>query len=496
MKYLVIIFPALLFLSLTGNDKEIKRIEKALSYIDTASLMQTVCALSADSSQGRLPGSNGYNKSASFAANKLSQLMPFGTEGYFQNFNIEYNEITGPVDLVVFNKDKVKHELIIGQDYICRGYTGSGKIYAPVVFCGYGLSYPDIGYDDYASVNVKGKIVLIFKQNPSWKIPRIDWPTFSIRSKAKTAFEHGAAAVLFVSIPNSLNPQKPIGSMMDGEGEQLLSVPQLQISSQAADLLLNSDFLTISKLQTQIDSTEIPQSVELSSTAFVEVQANYFKEKPTMNIVGKLEGQDASLKDEYIIIGAHIDHVGSQAGKIFFPGANDNASGSAAVMQIAQAYLKAKIKTKRSIIFALFACEEHGLDGAKYFAEHLNIPIEKVVAMINLDCIAFGDSIQVGGGKSSPVLYKIAQEMDSKYTKQLTNKTWYGGGADAQPFFEKGIPTLYFVSLNSYSHLHLPTDKPETLNKELFQKITQLAFLVSMEIVNGSYQKESIKKQE
>ena len=283
---------------------------------------------------------------------------------------------------------------------------------------------------------------------------------------------------------------------MDGEGEQLLSVPQLQVSVQTADLLLKNNVINLCQLQTQIDSTEIPHSMELSSTAHIDVLAHYFKEKPTMNIIGKWEGQDASLKEEYIIIGAHIDHVGSQGGKIIFPGANDNASGSAAVLQIAQTYFKAKLKTKRSILFVLFACEEHNLDGAKYLAEHLNIPIEKVIAMINLDCIAFGDSIQIGGGKSAPLLYKLAQELDSKYTQQLTNKTWYGGGADAQPFFDKGIPTLYFASLNSYTHLHLLTDKPETLNKLLFQKITQLAFLTSWEIANGHYQKEEIKKQE
>jgi aminopeptidase YwaD len=494
MKYLLIFFPVLLFLSLTVNDKESKRIEKALSLIDTTDLMQTVRILSSDSLQGRLPGSNGYNSAAIYAANKFSELLPFEPDGYFQKFNVEYNEIKGPVEFVVFDGGKTKHELILGQDYVCRGFTGSGKIYAPVVFCGYGLSYPEMGYNDYASVDVKGKIVLIFKQNPSWKIPRFEWPAFSIRSKAKTAFEHGAVAVLFVPLPNTPNPQKPIGSMMDGEGEQMLSVPQLQISVQTADLLLNSNLLNISKIQTQIDSSEIPKSIELTSTAFVEVHTNYFKEIPTMNIIGKIKGQD--LKDEYIIIGAHIDHVGSQAGKIIFPGANDNASGSSAVIQIAQAYMKAKIKPKRSIIFALFACEEHNLDGAKYLAEHLNIPLDKIIAMINLDCIAFGDSIQVGGGKSASLLYNIVKEMDSKYSKLLTTKTWYGGGADAQPFFDKGIPTLYFASLNSYTHLHLLSDKPETLNKELFRKITQLAFLTSLEIANGKYQREEIKKQE
>ena len=162
MKYLLLFFPIILLLSLTGNDKDNHRLEKALYFIDTASLMQTVRFLSSDSLQGRLPGSDGYNNAAIFAAHRLSQLIPFGTEGYFQKFNIEYNEIVGPVEFTVFEKDHTKHELILGKDFVCRGFTGSGKISAPVIFCGYGISIPKIGYDDYASVDVKGKIVSYF----------------------------------------------------------------------------------------------------------------------------------------------------------------------------------------------------------------------------------------------------------------------------------------------------------------------------------------------
>jgi len=496
MKYFLLIFPIILLLSLKGNEKDKHRLEKALNFIDTASLMQSVRFLSTDSLLGRLPGSIGYNIAANWAASKLTELKPFGNSGYFQEFNIEYNEIKGPISFVVIENNQKKHDFILGEDFVCRGFTGSGKVYAPIVFCGYGLSLPAFGYDDYASVNVKGKIVLIFKQNPSWQITGIDWPELSIRSKSRTAFEHGAIAVLFVPLPNTHNPQKPIGSMMDGGGENLSNIPQLQISVQSADIILNDQKSSLSSLQKQIDSTEVPNSIELTNTAFIEVHADYYKEKPTMNVIALLEGSDPILKNEYFIIGAHLDHVGSQAGKIIFPGANDNASGSAALLQISLAYIKGKLKPKRSIIFALFACEEHHLDGSKYLAEHLNIPTEKITAMLNLDCIAFGDSIQIGGGKSAPLLYHISHQLDSSYTKMLTSKTWYGGGADAQPFFDKGIPTLYFASLNSYTHLHLLTDKPETLNKLLFQKITQLAFLTSWEIANGNYQKEEIIKQE
>jgi Zn-dependent M28 family amino/carboxypeptidase len=199
------------------------------------------------------------------------------------------------------------------------------------------------------------------------------------------------------------------------------------------------------------------------------------------------------LKDEYLVIGAHLDHVGSQAGLIF-PGANDDASGSAAVIALAKAFQNSDDKPKRSILFVLFASEEQGLFGSKYFVENLKVDTEKVVAMFNLDCIAYGDSIQVGNGKSSPTLWNLAERIDFENNQLMIRETWNGGGADLTPFYEKGIPGLYFVSKYSYDHLHLPTDTPETLNPYLYEKIAKLAYLTAKEIVDGNYKREIVNK--
>ncbi|MFA7228759.1 MAG: M20/M25/M40 family metallo-hydrolase [Melioribacteraceae bacterium] len=216
----------------------------------------------------------------------------------------------------------------------------------------------------------------------------------------------------------------------------------------------------------------------------IEVHTKYEKEKEVVNVAAILEGSDPELKNEYLIIGAHLDHVGGQAGKIFFPGANDNASGSAALLQIARAFASTKERPKRSVAFVFFASEEQGLYGAKFFSDNLPFPKEKVRAMINMDCIGYGDSIQVGGGKSAPGLWDIAKQSDLENDKLLVAGTWSGGGADAEPFFQKGIPTLYFVTTNSYKHLHMLTDTPETLNQNLFGSITRLAFRTALKISN------------
>jgi hypothetical protein len=469
----------------------------ALSNISQTNLMKTVTFLSSKELGGRLSGSEGYNKAASYMANEFSKLglKPFGDSAYYQKLNVEYNEIYPPVKLNLMENGKISKEYKLGKDFVCRELTGSGHVTAPVVFCGYGLSKPEFGYDDYAAADVKGKIVIVFKPNPSWKMnDTSNWGNGYPRFKAKLAKEHGAVGMLIVSLPNDAKPQKTIISVLEGGGEDDENFPQFHIDIMVADEILQGSGFTLKDLQTKIDSSKQPFAVQTASIIEMEIHAKYAKEKPTINIIGKLEGSNPNLKNEYVVVGAHLDHVGEQAGEIYAPGANDNASGSAAVLEIARAFAQGKIKPKRSIIFVLFASEELGLIGSKYFVDHSPVPLEKITAMINLDCIGYGDSIQVGNGKSSPNLWKIARHQDSLFTKMMVDATWNGGGADAGPFHDKGIPAAYFVTTNSYAHLHYMTDEPETLNKSLFEKITKLAYYTAFEVVQGRYNREEIIK--
>lgn len=463
-----------------------------LSEINKEDLIKNVGILSSPDFDGRLPGSEGYNKAANFVANKFSELglKPAGDEKYFQYFNIEYNKIDSPaVFKTIIGSDTTTYQL--GKDFVFRGFTGSNKFTLPVVFCGYGISRPDLGYDDYANMNVKNKIVIVFKQNPKWKINDKDWGTNYPREKSIVAKKHGAKGILFVSLPNDKEPQPLIGSVLHGDGEQPIDFPQLQISIEAADNLLSRTGLTLSDFQTKIDEKEKPLATVLMTKAVIEVKAYYTKDAKTMNVVGMIEGSDPKLKNEYVVIGAHLDHVGSQAG-LLFPGANDNASGSSAVLEIAKAFVQGGLKPKRSVIFVLFAGEEQGLNGAKYFVDSWKKGYDKITAMLNLDCVGYGDSIQVGNGKSAPKLWDIANQIDETSFKSMVERTWNGGGADATPFHEKGIPCLYFVTTNSYDHLHLPTDEVNTLNPELYEKIVRLAHLTALEAANGNYIREVV----
>ncbi len=467
--------------------------DAGLESIKSKSLMQIVTILCSEEFDGRLPGCEGYNKAAEFAAQSFRQigLLSAGDENYFQYINVEYNKIDSPVVFKVITSQK-SVSYVLGKDFVFRGFTGSGNITLPVAFCGYGISRPDLGYDDYEKMDVKDKIVMVFKQNPSWKINDESWGQEYPREKSINAFEHGAKGILFVSKPNDEKPQPLIGSVMHGEGEQILDFPQLQISIEAANNLLSGSGFTINECQRKIDENKTAALFYYKNEVEIKVQTEHEQYAKTMNVVGLLEGSDPIMKDEYLVIGAHLDHVGSQAG-LLFPGANDNASGSAAVIQLAKAFQVNGTKPKRNILFVLFASEEQGLFGSKYFVDNLKINPDKIVAMFNLDCIGYGDSIQVGNGKSSRELWKISNEIDEENSNLMVEDTWSGGGADLTPFYEKDIPGLYFVSKYSYDHLHLPTDTPETLNPALFENIVKLAYLTAIEVADGNYKREAVK---
>jgi aminopeptidase YwaD len=464
--------------------------------IQAGNLLETVTYLSSPDLEGRAPGSTGYYTAVRYMSGKFVKLglKPLPEGGFSQMLPVEYCHITENPELDLVENGTTIKSFKLGEDFVCRGQTGFGNVTGNLVFCGYGISEPSFGYDDYAGADVKGKIVLVFKQNPAWKIEGADLGKMMTRYKENKAAEHGAAALIFVSTPRMKDPQKPIGSIMDGDGNYDEDFPALQISISVADELLTGKPFDLKSLQQQIDTLKKPLVLDINKSLHISVKGEYFKDRQSMNVVAFLPGSDEKLSSEYLVIGAHLDHVGKQGKDLYFPGANDNASGSAAVAAIAEAFTKNGVKPKRSIIFVLYTSEEQGLFGSKYFVENCPVAKEKIVAAINLDCVGYGDSIQVGAGKSAPKLWSMAWKQDSVTSKLMSPATWEGGGADLEALYQAGIPGLYFVTRNSYAHLHLPSDKPATLNKDLYEKLVRLAYGVAYKVAMGEYQKEVLKK--
>ena len=468
-------------------------ISRGLQTITAEAMLSDVEILAGPDFSGRLSGDPGYEAAARWAARRFDRLgLDPGGEGgtYLQRLPIEYNQIQGTPTLQVTGPDGVPFTAALGQDFTCRGFTGSGTVDAQVVFAGYGLSAPDLGYDDYAGLDVEGKIALVFKRNPTWQpADTLRWDPWhgTPRGKASLARRQGAAAILWFDLPraNDWAPHRgPIGSVMHGGGEHLADMPHLEIDHVLAERLLGAEG-EARRLQAAIDSLKAPQSRLLDARAALSVQAAYDPARETCNVVAVLPGSDPELKDEALVIGAHLDHVGRQSPDVYFPGANDNASGAAAVLRLAEAFQAAGQAPRRSVVFVLFAGEESGLVGATHHAQHPVFAPARTVAMFNFDCVACGDSIRIGGGKSEPELWELARGLDAEHTRRTVAATWSGGGADATPFFELGIPTLYWVTTEGYAHLHATSDTPATLNGPLYADLVKLAFRTAWAVADA-----------
>ena len=461
--------------------------------IDASDMFAAVQTLAAPEMMGRMPGGEGYAMAVSGVVGLFSSLglRPGGEDGFRQHFEMEYNEIPSPCNVSLIGADGSEKELELGPDYVWRGFTGGGDIDAPVVCVGYGISMPERGYDDYEGIDVSGKVVLAFKQAPRWTLEDGEgWEHRELpRPKSITAAIRGAAAVLLVSRPADEHPQPVIGSVLHGDGVQPMDVPQAHISLEAAAGLFAGGMAELTGLQREIDSSRTPRSRELPARARISVHPRYEPRADVCNVVGVLPGSDPELAGECVVIGAHLDHVGMQ-GDLLFPGANDNASGSAAVMAIAAAIAAADEAPRRSIVFVLFAGEEQGLYGARHYVDNPAIPLARTVAMLNLDCVAHGDSIHLGGGKTQPRLWGLARQIDKEHAGLSVERTWGAGGADATPFHEAGVPTLYFATTNSYTHLHKPSDTPETIDPELLATVARLACRTVLAVAAGEYQGE------
>jgi len=453
---------------------------RADDLIGAEPLMQTVRLLASDEMEGRLAGHAGHERAALAMAERMADLglQPGAGEGYLRHFEVEANWIQQTPELGIDDEAPLRH----GEDFLVRGFTGSGDLTAPLAFVGYGLAVD--GWDEYAGLDVEGRVVLAFKQAPSWSPDGVEWGDAHLpRPKARAAADRGAAGLLLVSAPHAEWKQPIIGSVLHGPGEHLPDLPQMQVSPEVAETLLSARGTTLPQLQERIDRERASASFAMNRSVRMKVAAEYTAEQDTVNVVGIVPGR----RDGHVIVGAHLDHVGRQ-GEILFPGANDNASGAAVVMAAAEAFARAGLRPERSVVFVLFSAEEQGTLGSEAYVADPALPLDEAVAMINIDCAAVGEQLKLGGGGASPLLHGLAREIDARTTRVTVEDSWYGGGADAQAFFDAGVPTLYVANTDGYAHLHRPTDLPDTLEPDLLVAAARLVFLTTAAVADGRYE--------
>jgi len=423
------------------------RASMGIPYLQEKPLTEALVHLSSSLFEGRLTGTTGYDRAARYAAERFRAwgVRPGGENGtYFQPFTLEANEVTANPELRIIYGDWIGPAYRFGVDYVARGFTGSGHVEdAPVIFVGYGLEDDERGWNDYQGTQVEGAVALMFMGTPPGTG---DWGEMSRpRYKATLARARGVRAILLIDDPGDASPS-PIGSVYHGDvGSHQPDIPQLSIRDRVADDLLAGTPHTAESLRRQIADSGRPFPLRLRSRISIRTEARYEPAAQTWNVVGFIEGSDPAVADEYVIVGAHLDHVGQQ-GEVLFAGAKDNASGSVMVLGLAEAMSRSPVKPRRSVYFVLFAGEELFLAGSEYFAAHLPGPVEKAAGMINLDIVGVGPELRMEGGATTPLFQQMAVEADRLYgnlgLEDREPTPAREGASDHSAFVRAGIPTV------------------------------------------------------
>ncbi len=449
--------------------------------------------LASDDLKGRLTGSPELEKAATYIAHQFHSagLKPVGGK-YLQEFSVTAHTELGTDNKLELIVSQHVRNLLEQRDFLPLNLSTNGETMGPIVFAGYGITAPEYHYDDYANIDPQGKVVLVFRHEPQEADEKSVFAGkkytmhSELASKVANAKLHGAAAILLVNdLPNHAGDDDRLESFTPAMGTEDYGLPVIQISLKWADELLATAHKSSADLLKAIDADLKPQSFDLPSDDAARMKVNITIEKRQVhNIVGYWPGQTK----EYIILGAHYDHLGlgyehslapSQAGTIH-PGADDNASGTAGVIELARAIAHSG-KHKRGFLFLCFAGEEEGLLGSAYFANHPLEPLGEASAMINMDMIGRlrDKKVYVGGVTSGstfkPIVEKAAR--DNGLNDDLTG-SGVDGSSDHTSFLVKGVPTLFFFS-GLHSDYHKPSDTWDKINADdavkLLDEIQEIA---------------------
>jgi hypothetical protein len=443
------------------------KLARGLAAIDGHAAYENCRALAAERFEGRLSGSPGYAAAARWAALKFEDWgleAPAG--GFLQPFSSPYTLVDkAEMSLVVAGTES---KLQAGKDFLPLLFSAPGHVSGTVVFAGWGISAPELGYDDYAGVDVHGKFVLCFRGTPGADDKRFQhYDEHRVRMRA--ARDRGALGLIYISPEVQANPN----------GEFLENFMPAMISEAAADLLLEPRKVKALELKKDLQTYGVPITFACDARIDLLVEARHFPEGIGFNVVAYLQGSDPHLRDEYVILGAHLDGCGLHLG-IQFPGADDNASGSAVVMELARAFSVARIRPRRSILFVLFGGEEMGLLGATHFAQHLPAPIQKISAMFNFDMEGEGDRafVQIS---QEPAALKADIERADASVQIIDGSSFFKGvgvrSSDFAPFFLQGIPCAAFYANGPHVQYHASGDSIFRINPDILGAIGRLAFL-------------------
>jgi hypothetical protein len=464
---------------------------------DPSRYLNDVKSLASPEMEGRGAGTKGLTRAEHLIEKRYKELglQPAGVNGYLQPFTVVTGARLKSDNRFLVESGGSRHNLKINQDFVPFSFSASGEVTAPLVFAGYGATADEFHYDDYAGLDVKDKIVIVLRYEPSGFAEKSGNHGLTQHSqlvtKAINARNHGAKAVVVLN-----------GKLGDGEEDLLtrfgsVSGPENAgiIMVQAKNTIAESWFKSGGKLlkdaQEQINSATKPASFAFPDTLHLSLHIDIETMRATVdNVLAWLPGQT----DEYVIIGAHYDHLGrgnfdslapSQIGQIH-PGADDNASGTAGVLELARLLAPQRGQLKRSILFVNFAGEELGLLGSAAWVQNPTRPLDKAMAMINMDMIGRikDDKIYIGGVGTGSTFKSVLEQAE----KDTPFKVEYSAGgyssSDHTSFVTKKIPVLFFFS-GLHSDYHKPSDTWDKINSPSAARLLDMIGNVTVQLAEA-----------
>lgn len=524
-------------------------------------LLQDIKYLASDELEGRGVGSKGLDLAADYIRDQFLKAGLNVTSvkgGAFQTFDMTVGASLGtPNTVQLVGPEGKLLDLKLDADFVPLSFGGSGPFEGELVFCGYGIDAPDKKYDDFAGIDIKGKVVILMRRVPQQgNIPApFGGPHGGISShgdlttKVSNAFGKGAAAVLFVNDPfsgrsdleetkkqlakvglavaaaaeefDSTDPanaeklavaRKKLteelvrfktskAEVAKGETDKLMkfgyggddsvrSIPVLQITRAACDEVLKSSLnTTLADLEKAIDKELKPSSAVLKGWGVKGVTSIDRKKVEVKNVIGVLEGE-GPLAQETIVIGAHYDHVGRGGKGSLAPGSNeihngadDNASGTVSLIELARKMGARKEKLPRRLVFIAFTGEETGLIGSARYVKEPVFPLEKTIAMLNMDMVGrlAEEKLTIFGTGTSPVWNGLIEKLAKEYGFQIISKPEGFGPSDHASFYAKQIPVLHFFTGN-HNDYHRPGDDWEKINVPGMERVVDMLQKMTVEV--------------
>lgn len=469
--------------------------------ISEEKLREDVKYLASDMLEGRRAATPANLKAAQFLAERFRTVglknAP-GLQNYFHRFSYTVGVDLGDKTQLILLSPNGARPLSLGTEFNPMGFSSVGEVQADLVFVGYGITNPEAKYDDYAGVSVNGKVVVAMRYSPEGNNPHSSFAEhMSFMAKIRTARSNGAKGIIFINQPNE---EAKLFPLMLERNSSNFGLPALFALSSAFAGVRDPQEQALTDVQLQIDSLKRPNSFPISGWR-VDLNVDLRINRDSIpNVIGVLPGNDPMLKDEVIVIGGHFDHLGwggegslaHNHDSAIHHGADDNASGTAGVLALAEYFAK-KGGNKRTLVFCGFNAEEVGLLGSAALVNNFPYPIQNVVTMINMDMIGRLDSntLVLHGMGTSPEWEPMMKRLNrDRFVLKFIQDGF--GPSDHSSFYAKDIPVLFFFT-NLHKDYHRPSDTWEKVNYPGLKQTVELV-AESIAAVDGMAQRPAFSK--